>query len=87
MPKSLATDAPEHGGFTNAGEEFLDTQCSTSQLRLRKASSRAAQATEDQLRTQVVLPAAINDGGWFTPVELSIGGEIQGDRGHDEQEV
>jgi hypothetical protein len=58
----LATDAPEHGDFTDFGEEFLDTQCTTSQLRQRTASSRADQATEDQLRAWVALPAAINGG-------------------------
>jgi hypothetical protein len=59
----LATNAPEHGGFTEFGEEFPDTQCTTSKLRQRMASLRADQSTEDQLRAWVVLPAAINGGG------------------------
>jgi hypothetical protein len=59
----LATNAPEHSGFTDFGEEFPDTQCTTSKLRQCTASLRADQATENQLRAWVALQAAINDGG------------------------
>jgi hypothetical protein len=61
----LAMNVPEHGGFTDFGEEFSDTECTTFKLRQRTASLRADQATEDQLRAWVALPAAINGSGCF----------------------
>jgi hypothetical protein len=61
--KTLATAAPERGGFTNSGEEFPEFEGTTHRLRPRTASLWAAQAPGDKTRARVVLLAAINGGG------------------------
>ena len=61
--KTLATAAPERGGFTNSDEEFPESQGTTHQLHPRTASLWAAQAPGDKIRARVVLLTAIHGGG------------------------
>jgi hypothetical protein len=63
-PWSPTTVAPEHGDFTDSGEEFPGTQCTTSRLLPRAAFSWTAQTLDDRIRAWVALPAAIYGGGW-----------------------
>jgi hypothetical protein len=78
-------------GATRGGVQSAARNCPRSagpafQLRSRTTTPGADDPPRPHSEDRDPTTTRLTGGGWFTPAELSIGGEIHGDMGHGEQE-